>query len=108
MYKSNRKTTLIKPASACHAAILLAPHKQEKKTNGSKLQEDFFYPYPNSVDMGQKQKAKSLFFKGKTPKKQDVKPLIFKKKQKDVKVIPLKVKTSDTGRIRHFTPAAQE
>ena len=42
------------------------------------------------------------------PHKQDEKPLIFKKKQKDVKVIPLKVKTSDTGRIRHFTPAAQE
>jgi hypothetical protein len=42
------------------------------------------------------------------PHKQDAKPLIFKKKQKDIKVIPLKVKTIDTGRIRHFTPAAQE
>nr|QGA74354.1 ribosomal protein S5 [Monilinia fructicola] len=40
--------------------------------------------------------------------KQDAKPLIFKKNQKDVKVIPLKVKTSDTGQMRHFTPAAQE
>jgi hypothetical protein len=60
--------------------------KQEKKTNGRKL-NDFFCPE------GQKQ---------------DAKPLIFKKKQKDIKVIPLKVKTSDTGHIRHFTPAAQE
>ena len=35
-------------------------------------------------------------------------PLIFSKKQKkDVKVIPLKLKT-DTSQTRHFTPAAQE
>jgi hypothetical protein len=36
-------------------------------------------------------------------------PLIFNKKQKKhIKVIPLKVKTSDTGQTRHFTPATQE
>jgi hypothetical protein len=36
-------------------------------------------------------------------------PLIFKKKlKKDIKVIPLKVKTSYTEQIRHFTPATQE
>ena len=75
-------------------AVLLASHKQAKKTNGSKL-KDFFYPYPNPVGLTGGQK-------------QDAKPLIFKKKQKDVKVIPLKVKTNDTGQIRHFTPAAQE
>nr|YP_010317415.1 ribosomal protein S3 [Ciborinia camelliae]UNB14740.1 ribosomal protein S3 [Ciborinia camelliae] len=86
MGKLKQKISQIKPT------ILFTPHKQARKTNGSKL-KDLFNPYPNSVDMGQKQ---------------DAKPLIFKKKQKDVKVIPLKVKTSDTGRIRHFTPAAQE
>jgi hypothetical protein len=91
MDKQNHKISSIKPASAYHA-MLLAPHKQAKKINGSKLKY-FFYPYTNPEDMGQKQGAK---------------PLIFKKKQKDVKVIPLKVKTSDTGQIRHFTPAAQE
>lgn len=85
MDKQNHKISTIKPASACHA-VLLAPHKQEKKTNGRKL-NNLFCPE------GQKQ---------------DAKPLIFKKKQKDIKVIPLKVKTSDTGHIRHFTPAAQE
>lgn len=37
------------------------------------------------------------------------KPLIFQKKQKDnIKVIPLKTIISDTGLIRHHTPAAQE
>nr|YP_010121888.1 ribosomal protein S3 [Monilinia fructicola]QRF72264.1 ribosomal protein S3 [Monilinia fructicola]QYB19452.1 ribosomal protein S3 [Monilinia fructicola]QYB19514.1 ribosomal protein S3 [Monilinia fructicola]QYB19576.1 ribosomal protein S3 [Monilinia fructicola]QYB19636.1 ribosomal protein S3 [Monilinia fructicola] len=91
MGKQNYKISTIKPAPACHA-ILLAPHKQAKKTNGSRL-KDFFDPYPNRVGMEQKQ---------------DAKPLIFKKNQKDVKVIPLKVKTSDTGQMRHFTPAAQE
>lgn len=93
MDKQNHKISSIKPASAYHA-VLLASHKQAKKTNGSKL-KDFFYPYPNPVGLTGGQK-------------QDAKPLIFKKKQKDVKVIPLKVKTNDTGQIRHFTPAAQE
>nr|AGN49003.1 ribosomal protein S3 [Botrytis cinerea B05.10] len=93
MDKQNHKISSIKPASVYHA-VLLASHKQAKKTNGSKL-KDFFYPYPNPVGLTGGQK-------------QDAKPLIFKKKQKDVKVIPLKVKTNDTGQIRHFTPAAQE
>jgi hypothetical protein len=36
-------------------------------------------------------------------------PLLFYRKQKkQIKVIPLKEKTSDTGYIRHFTPAVQE
>jgi hypothetical protein len=36
-------------------------------------------------------------------------PIIFVKKQKnDLKVIPFKVKTTDTGKPRHFPPAAQE
>jgi hypothetical protein len=36
-------------------------------------------------------------------------PFIFVKKQKkDIKVIPFKVKTTDTGKPRHFPPAAQE
>jgi len=100
MDKKNHQISLIKPASACHT-ILIAPRtklEQAKKTNGSKL-KDFFYPNlnpnpsPEHRDMDQKQGAK---------------PLIFKKNQKDLKVIPLKVKTSDTGHIRHFTPAAQE
>lgn len=84
MHNQNHKLSYLKPF-AC-------PHKLEKKTNGSKL-KDLFYPYPNRVNKSQKQ---------------DAKPLIFNKKQKDVKVIPLKVKTIDTGLIRHFTPAAQE
>lgn len=42
-------------------------------------------------------------------KKKREEPLIFSKKQKkEIKVIPLKVKTNDVGYIRHFTPAAQE
>lgn len=90
MNKQNNKIYSIKAASACHA-VLLAPYKQAKKPNESKLK--VFYPYSNPVGMDQKQ---------------DAKPHIFNKKQKDVKVIPLKAKTSDTGQIRHFTPAAQE
>ena len=91
MNKQNNKISSIKTASACHA-VLFAPYKQEAKSlNESKLR--VFYPYSNPVGMDQKQEAK---------------PHIFNKKQKDVKVIPLKIKTSDTGQIRHFTPAAQE
>ena len=89
MNKQDHKISTINPVFACRA-VLLAPHKQAKKPNGGML-KDLFYPNPEGMDQ-----------------KQEAKPLIFKKKQKDVKVIPLKVKTSDTGQIRHFTPAAQE
>lgn len=111
MGKQKYKISRIKPAPA-YRSILLSPDRLAKKTNqlavqkaaqkeakrekkrlvGRKLKY-LFGPYSNRADMKQKQYAK---------------PLVFKKNQKEVKVIPLKVKTSDTGQIRHFTPAAQE
>ena len=40
MDKQNHKISSIKPASVYHA-VLLASHKQAKKTNGSKLKDLF-------------------------------------------------------------------
>jgi hypothetical protein len=35
-------------------------------------------------------------------------PLLFKKKSKNIVIKPLTYIRSDTGKTRHFTPAAQE
>ncbi len=35
-------------------------------------------------------------------------PLLFKKKSKNIVIKPLTYIRSDTGKMKHFTPAAQE
>jgi Mitochondrial ribosomal protein (VAR1) len=60
--------------------------------------------FPNSKYKGKK--SKHVYLTYVDPLKE---PLIFsKKKRKGLKAIPLNVKISDIGHMRHFTPAAQE
>jgi hypothetical protein len=59
--------------------------------------------------LGNKIYSDLAFYNNKSEQNSLNKPLIFQKKQNNnIRVIPLRTIISDTGLLRHHTPAAQE